>query len=428
MTTTNSKIKVLVFPCGAENAIEIYQALRYSVHVELYGASSVDDHGRFRFERYFGDLPNILDPRFDDAFQTLLDRLGIDVIFATHDTVIEYLAARRARWSAHLVNGDPRSTALARRKSLTYALFADTPWAPRVYTAPADVARWPAIVKPDLGQGAQGVTLVRSPQEAQLALETVREALLVEYLPGEELSVDCFTDRARRLLWTGPRTRERTRAGIAMRSHLLPLPPEIAAIAEEINRRVAMRGPWFFQVKADLDGQWKLLEISCRVAGTMVAQRARHINLPLLAVQDYMGRDLTPLPNPHVKLVERCIATRAELDFAYDSVYIDLDDTLIMQGRAVPRVIAFVYQALAQGKRIVLITRHTADLDATLAAARIDPGLFDEIIRLDAHTSKADFIPPRAIFIDNHFPERRAVFEATGAPVFDVDAVDFLLN
>jgi hypothetical protein len=44
------RTRVLVFPCGAETATEIHQALRYSLHVELFGASSVDDHGRFRFK------------------------------------------------------------------------------------------------------------------------------------------------------------------------------------------------------------------------------------------------------------------------------------------------------------------------------------------------------------------------------------------
>ncbi len=424
----NKKIKVLVFPCGAENAIEIHEALRYSVHVELHGASSVDDHGRFAFERYVGDLPNISSPHFDDKFAALLERLGIDMVFATHDTVIEYLAARRDQWSAYLVNGDPASTALTRRKSLTYTRFADTSWAPRVYGSPKDVLEWPAIVKPDLGQGAQGVTIVRSEQEAQIALDKVSEPLLVEYLPGDELTVDCFTDRNRNLIWAGPRTRERLRAGIAMRSRLQGPMAEIEEIAREINDRVLMRGPWFFQMKADAHGRWKLLEISSRLAGTMVAQRAAGINLPLMAVQDFMGRDLVPLVNTHVRLVERCIATRAELSFSYDTVFIDLDDTLIIDGHAVPSVIAFVYQSVRHGHRVVLITRHAFDVEATLKRARIDRALFDEIIHLDANESKGQHVTSNAIFIDNHFPERREVHDRTGVPVFDVDAIQLLLR
>ncbi|MFM0740388.1 ATP-grasp domain-containing protein [Paraburkholderia xenovorans] len=424
----NKKVRVLVFPCGSENAAEIHQALRYSLHVELFGASSVDDHGRFRFERYTGGLPKISDPQFDAVFSRLLTDLDIDMVFATHDTVLDYLATRAQQMGVALVNGAPESAAIARRKSETYRLFADSTWTPRVFSSVEEVSDWPIIVKPDLGQGGQGVTLVHTPQQAREVLKNTDHPILVEYLPGDEITVDCFSDRKRRLVWAGPRTRERVRAGITMRSRLLKLTPEIDGIAREINNRVRMRGPWFFQLKADRNGQWKLLEISCRVAGTMVAQRAAGINLPLMAVQDFLERDLIALPSPHVTLVERNIATRASLDFEYDTVFVDLDDTLILNGFAVPQTMAFLYQSLAAGKKINLITRHKFDVAQTLANARIDIGLFDRIIVVADGESKADHMTPTSIFIDNHFPERMDVAKRLPIPVLDVDMVEFFIR
>ena len=255
------KTRVLVFPCGAENATEIHQALRYSIHVELFGASSADDHGRFRFANYRGGLPRIQSPDFDSAFASLVKEWGIDLVFATHDSVLEYLAPRAEEMGYFLVNGDPETARVTRRKSATYSLFADRPWSPRVYRSPEAVSEWPAVVKPDLGQGGQGVAVVGDATAAARAMAGVSEPLLVEYLPGEELSIDCFTDRKSELVWIGPRSRERVRAGIAMRSAMLAPDPAIEAIAAEINRRLKLRGPWFFQVKRDAQGEWKLLEI-----------------------------------------------------------------------------------------------------------------------------------------------------------------------
>ncbi|MEK6357099.1 MAG: ATP-grasp domain-containing protein [Burkholderia cenocepacia] len=424
----NDKINVLVFPCGSENASEIHQALRYSLHVELIGASSVDDHGRFRFPRYVGGLPKIADDTFDADFARFVARHEIDVVFATHDTVHEYLSTRASQMGITLINGAAQSAAIARRKSTTYRHFADRDWVPRVYASIDDVDAWPAIVKPDLGQGGQGVTRVDDAREATEAMQRVEQPLLVEYLPGDEVTVDCFTDRSRRLLWVGPRTRERVKAGISMRSRLLPQSPRITEIAHQINDGMLLRGPWFFQLKRDRHGAWKLLEISCRIAGTMAAQRATGINLPLMAIQDYLGRDLVALPNPHVTLVDRNIATRAALDWEYDTVCVDLDDTLILNGHAVPQTIAFLYQSVAAGKRIVLLTRHAHDVASTLAAARIDGGLFDRIIVLRNGESKADHVTPRSIFIDNHFPERLDVARKCAVPVFDVDSVEFLIR
>ena len=37
------KWNVLIFPAGAENALEIYEALRYNLNVEVFGASGKKD-------------------------------------------------------------------------------------------------------------------------------------------------------------------------------------------------------------------------------------------------------------------------------------------------------------------------------------------------------------------------------------------------
>jgi hypothetical protein len=108
----------------------------------------------------------------------------------------------------------------------------------------------------------------------------------MEYLTGDEITVDCFTDRNRNLLWVGPRTRERIKAGISMRSTFLPplraseklRPPSTSELLSEALG---------FSAKKDNFSQWKLLEFSCRVAGTMVSQRAKGINLPLMTIQDF---------------------------------------------------------------------------------------------------------------------------------------------
>jgi len=53
------KIRVLVFPCGSEIGLEIYRSLIYIRQIELWGGSSVEDHGRFVFKNYIGDIPDI---------------------------------------------------------------------------------------------------------------------------------------------------------------------------------------------------------------------------------------------------------------------------------------------------------------------------------------------------------------------------------
>lgn len=50
-------LNILVFPCGSEIALELHRSLKFSRHITLFGANSVDDHGKFVFENYIGGLP-----------------------------------------------------------------------------------------------------------------------------------------------------------------------------------------------------------------------------------------------------------------------------------------------------------------------------------------------------------------------------------
>lgn len=423
------KLNVLIFPCGSENAGEIFQALRYSLHVnKLIGASSVSDHGEFRFDIYEGDLPNINEELFQSSFEKLIERHGVDVVFATHDTVAQKLAEIKKTGNWYLVNGDPETARIARHKSATYERFTDCDWAPKRYYTATDVAHWPVIVKPDCGQGGNGIERVSDPEMLSAALRRISDAVVVEYLPGEEITVDCFTDRNRKLVWAGPRTRERVRAGISMRSCVVPLDTEIDVIVATINHRLVLRGPWFVQLKRDSSGRWKLLEVSCRVAGSMVFQRSRGVNLPLMALHDYMGREVTALPNSAITIIDRSIISRARSDITFERVYVDLDDTLIIDGEAVPVVMAFIYQCRRKGVPVRLITRHEELPRATLEKAAIAISLFTEIIHLTRGEKKSAFVTPGSLFIDNYFPERFDVSQIANTVVIDTDAVEFFLR
>ena len=137
-------------------------------------------------------MPNIREREFDEAFAGLIARLHIDMVFATHDSVLEYLASKAGEMNFYLVNGEPRTGTIARRKSATYSLFSEYPWVARVFRSTEDVQEWPIIVKPDMGQGGQQVVLAHDPAEAARAATTMAEPMLVEYLPGAEITVDCF--------------------------------------------------------------------------------------------------------------------------------------------------------------------------------------------------------------------------------------------
>src|SRR5262245_37186553 len=103
-------VRILVFPCGTEIGLEIHQALFWSKHIELVGASSVDsNHGQFVYRNYVKGLPFVDEPRFLESFASLAAREKIDLIFPAHDSVNLGLARVRGDLPAELV-GSPLAT------------------------------------------------------------------------------------------------------------------------------------------------------------------------------------------------------------------------------------------------------------------------------------------------------------------------------
>lgn len=174
-------------------------------------------------------------------------------MFATHDSVHKYLSEKASSFDCYLVNGNQNSSKIARSKKLTYNKFKDKNWVPKQYDGTKNIQSWPVICKPDFGQGAQGVTICQDGLQLESAMKKVEYPVIVEYLPGEELTVDCFTDRNGKLIWVGARTREQVKAGITMKSKLVDYDKDIDTIAGDINSGLTMRGPWFFQIKKDIN-------------------------------------------------------------------------------------------------------------------------------------------------------------------------------
>ena len=417
-------INVLVFPAGETNAIELHDALATCVNINLYGASSKERHGRFVFENYTAGLPLITDASFLTEFNSFLVEKKIDVIFPTHDTVALFMAENRKRIKARVLVSDVKTAEICRDKIKTYALFSDCPFCPAVYDAPP--YPYPVFVKPKNGQGGVGARLVARSEDLSANLE---DFVVCEYLPGEEYTVDCLTDAHGKLLVVSPRSRLRLMAGVCVSGQTEAVSPEIAEIAETLNRRLSFVGLWYFQIKKNADGNWKLLEISARCASSMCLTRVRGLNLPLLSVYAAMGYDVTAEPNAVGITMDRALISRYKIDYHYETVYFDFDDTLTVRGKVNLRAIWFLYQCRNWCKKVVLLTKHERELADSMARYAIHPALFDEIVHIAPEEHKADHINPQnAIFIDNAYQERADVYRRHGIPVFDVDAIEVLMD
>jgi len=424
--------KVLVFPAGTEIAFEIHAALKNAKNIELYGATSVPCHAEMVFKRCEEGLPFVGDPALVDALNACIDKYSIDYVYPAHDSVLLELTEKQGLLHAMVVTSRKDTVRICRSKSMTYHWLYDRKawYLPEWYECPEDVDTFPVFAKPSVGQGAEGAMKAddREALDRVPVLET--DYIFCEYLPGQEITVDCFTDRHGKLRYIGQRTRDRIRSGIAVRSHLMPLEESVEKIAKHLNEAFDFNGAWFFQLKEDRNGKYKLLEVAPRIAGTMGLTRNIGVNMPLLTLYNMMGTDVEILSNRTNLLLDRAFVSRFKMtDIKYDKVYVDYDDTLVLQdGKVNTMLLVFLYQAKDDGKKLILLTRHDGNIFEDLKEHNIDLALFDSLILLGKNGRKADYVDGKAIFIDDSFAERKSVWGACQAPVFDLDMVESLLD
>ena len=420
---------ILIFPAGSEIAFEINNALKYCKFVNIFAGSSVHDHAEFIYQNCDCNFPFFTESNFIDYLNQYIDKNRIEYIYPALDMVQVFLTNHANEIHATIVTSPSTTVNTCRSKKLTYELLQKEDFIPKTYNSLDEIENYPVFIKPIEGQGAEGAHKINSADELKFALIKNPDIVICEYLENTEYTIDCFTDKSHKLQICLPRSRDRIKTGISVRSTSHHVEPEIRQIAETINSYFEFNGAWFFQLKKNYQGEYKLLEISPRIPGTMGLSRNLGINFPLLTLFNMWGFPLQYIKNDYNIVLDRAFISRYHLDLDYDNVYIDFDDLIIVRGKVNLSVIRFLYQLVNTNKNIYLLTRHRSDIFKSLQKYKISPDIFTDIISIGDDRPKSDFInSEKSIFIDDSFRERLEVKQKLGIPVFDVDMIEGLID
>jgi carbamoyl-phosphate synthase large subunit len=418
---------VLIFPAGTEIGLEIYNALSCCKEVNLFGAGlPLLNHAEFLMDNYI-NLPRIDDPNFINELIKVIEIYKIDYIFPAYDDVILALSKIKHKLTARVLAPSEGVCEITRYKSKTYKKLQHIIPTPNIYTSYKQIQSYPVFIKPDKGQGSQGARIVNSVSELPFSWGKNGEFIVCEYLPGNEYTIDCFSDREMGLLFASPRIRGRVRNGISVNTSMVNL--DIAwTYASRICEVLHLYGAWFFQVKESDDGELKLLEVAPRIAGSMALHRVLGVNFPLLTIFEEERLPISICINKGEVVLDRALGNRFKHSFNYTTLYIDLDDTLIIKGKVNLNLITLIYKSINELKKIILLTRHAGDLTETLVIHKLT-NLFDEIIHIPPAQKKSEFINCQgAIFIDDSYFERMDVKNNCGIPTFDTSMLELLTN
>lgn len=431
MNRNKKRWNVLVFPGGTEIGAEIWRSLRFCKEVQLFSVSSrVGNHAPFMYKSHF-EIEDIYTNGWIEQLNQVCKTNEIDWIIPANDLIIERLCDNREKISASLLLSDIETIDICLSKSESYKKFREILPVPDLYYTPEDVKNYPVFLKPDHGYGATGT--IRIDNYEQLLHElNHQDRLILEYLPGKEYTIDCVNDKNGNNIFCSPRERSRIRMGTSMAAEIIrdnAFEDLVTDYAKKISDTILLKGAWFFQVKYDKNGELKLLEIEPRIAGTMAFNRARGINFPLLSLYIFSGFEVSLTPNIKNVRMDRILQNRFIWNHHYCRVYIDLDDTLIINGLINTSAVQYLYQCLNNGiERILISKSNETDKIAYLESLKLKE-IFNEIIFLNESDKKSDYIINEgSIFIDDSFSERQEVSQSCNIPVFDPSMIEMLID
>ncbi|MBP5371340.1 MAG: ATP-grasp domain-containing protein [Bacteroidales bacterium] len=425
------KKNILVFPCGSEIALEVYRSVKDSAHFNLIGASSVDDHGKFVYEKYIGGVPFITDPDFLITMKRVVIENQISAIYPAMDSVIEILKAHEDYLGCIVVTSCFETTSICLSKNKTYEKLQGVVKIPHIYKSVEDIQCYPVFVKPDIGYGSRGAKKINNKEELKLYLRSNLNTLICDYILGKEYTVDCFTDFNGKLIVVKPRERCRVMNGISVNTKPVIDNGEFMEFAQKINANIKFNGAWFFQVKRDSNESLTLLEIASRFGGSSSLFRAKGINFALMSLYNALGIPVSVIENDYEVEMDRALDNKYKINLSYNEVFVDFDDCIYLDGKNVnPSLIAFLYRCINNGIKITLLSKHDDEklegLDGLLKKLRIQ-NLFDRIIHLNPADNKYKYIDnKKSIFIDDSFSERLEIVQNCDIPVFGIDMVEVL--
>ena len=402
------KKNILVFPSASNLAIEIYYSLSKDKNINLIGCSSLENEITKIFDVNIKIKRFMHEKGFVEELRKIIKKHKIDLIYPLSDDVNLYFSKNTDKFKCGIITSCYETNLILRSKYKTYKHFENVINVPEIYEN--KINKFPVFIKPDDGSSSKDCYVVQNKKELELLLKKVKNPIVLEYLSGQEFTVDCFTDFNGKLLFAQPRLRIFKSLGASSYTRIFPN-QELKNWAEKINERIKFNGAWFFQTKINNKGEQSLLEIAPRIGASSGINRLNDINFPLLNIYNYYKIPMTIDSNDFYITGYRYLNYKFDFDFKfYKNIYVDFDDTILINGKLNSDLLSFIIKCINEKINIILISKHNGNLNKKIKKLRIKK-FFDEVIHLEKNEDKASYMKENSILIDDSFLERKRARE-----------------
>lgn len=260
--------------------------------------ADLKDNAPTRFiSDYHYIVPKVSDVNYINALLKICENEEINILIPLIDTELNLLSQNKSLFESigvKVIISGSMLNQISGNKLKTYEFFlSNNISTPKVYTEKElneGLYQFPLIIKPFDGSSSKGVTKVENIRELKFFREYIPNAIIQEYIDGEEYTIDVMVDFNNNIKTIVPRLRIETRSGEVSKG----ITVKDITIINEAKKVVDLLpnpvGCITLQCFKQIDGNIKFIEINPRFGGGVPLSIEAGANFPLWVIEICNGQ------------------------------------------------------------------------------------------------------------------------------------------
>jgi carbamoyl-phosphate synthase large subunit len=244
-------------------------------------------------------VPRVTDPCYIDFLKDICCKHAIRLMIPLIDTELHVLAPHReafAAMGATLLVSSPAVGEICINKRKTATFFKDAGVETPAILDPDEIladpqAEYPFMLKPASGSCSVNVHKICNARELEFFKDYVPDAIVQEFISGEEYTLDVLVDFNGKVRSVVPRLRIETRAGEVSKGMTVNNPAIIAAGKKVVEALTGALGCITVQCLLTPKGGIKFIEINPRFGGGFPLSAAAGADFPCWIIKMVLGED-----------------------------------------------------------------------------------------------------------------------------------------
>lgn len=312
--------KVLFYPGDSDLGLEIINSLKFNKDIKLFSASKNPLKFDFPFHENHFIIPEIFERDYNNKLNKIIELNKIDFVYPAKDEYSIELVKNENNIPAKIISSPLNTWLITTSRSKMFHTFNN---------------EFP-IVDINKNKGS-----------------------------GDVYKVRCISDRERGIIFCeGMKCFEKLNR---FSTKSLFLHQKIFNnYAQKILKKIDLYGAWTFQIKENDNEIFELIDITPRLDLNAVIYRLLGINFPLLSIYECDGDNFQIIRNNYDIEPNQAQKKIYKILIPYNTVYIDIDDTIIIKNTLNIKIFKFLNQCIKHNKKIILITKHQEDVVKSL--------------------------------------------------------------